>query len=164
MVNSISGRSKVKKRVKELQNLSCMFDFVEVESKMFSNNLILIDSDLPEILASMILRFYLGSKPNTVDLITGVEQDNLLDFDTSKNHPFYLYKVQQFLNHVALGMLPYKLWKGGCSPYEEATLDKYLINNTKFEEVLKPRHEFGKIYLKNKKLYINLNLQIGFLQ
>jgi len=146
--------------MKELQCLSCMFDFVEVESRMFSNNLILIDSALPEIFAYMILRFYLGSQPNTFDLITGIEQDNLLNFDTSKNHPFYIYKVQRLFNHVALGMLPNKLWKGDCGLYEEIRLDNFLIYNTKFEEVLNPRHEFGKIYIENKKLYINLNLQI----
>ncbi len=137
-----------------------MFDFVEIESEMFSDNLILIDSALPEIVAAMLLRFYLGSKPSSVDLITGIGQDNLLNFNTSNKYPFYFYKVKRMLNHVALGMLPDRLWKGECSLYDEATLDDSLINNTEFEEESNPRHEFGKIYIENKKLYINLNLQI----
>ena len=164
MINSISGRSKVKERVMKLQNLFCMFDFVEVESQIFSNNLILIDSALPEILACMVLRFYLGSQPNTFDLITGVEQDNLLNFDTSNNHPFYIHKVKRLLNHVELGMLPSKLWKGDCNFYEEVKLDNYLISNTTFEEALKPRHDFGSIYSESGKLYMNLNLQIRFIK
>jgi type II restriction enzyme len=160
MINSISGHSKVKKRVKELLNLSCMLDFVEVECQMFSNNLILIDSALPKIIACMVLRFYLGMSPKTSDLIVGIEEDNLLNFDISKGHPFYHHKVKRLFNHIALGMLPYELWKGDCSLYEETKLDNFLINNTKFEEALKPQHDFGEVYIENKKLYINLNLQI----
>ncbi len=161
-INKISGHSKVKMRVRGLQRLSCMFDFVEVNSQMYSNNLVLIDSALPEIIACMILRFYLGSKPNTSDLIEGIEEDNLLDFHMFNNHPFYSYKVKRFFNHVALGMLPHQLWRGDCSLYEESRLDSFLIDNTEFDEELKPHHDFGNIYLENGKLYMNLNLQIRF--
>jgi len=163
-VNNISGGSKVKRRVKVLQSLSCIFDFVEVESQMFSNNLILIDSDMPEILAYMVLRFYLGLKPNTYDLITGIEEDNLLNFDTSKNHPFYFYKINRLLNHIELGMLPNELWQGDCSLYEEAKLGNLLIGNTVFDEAVNPQHDFGSIYSENGKLYMNLNLQIRFIK
>jgi len=160
MINNISGHSKVRRRVKELLSLSCLLDFVEVKNQMFSNNLILIDSALPEIVASMVLRFYLGLKSKTSDLILDIDKDNLLNFNTSKGHPFYLHKVKRLFNHVALGMVPYRLWKGDCSFYDETKLDDFLIFNTKFEEVLKPQHDFGEIYIENKKLYINLNLQI----
>jgi len=164
MINSISGRSMVKRRVMKLQSLSCMFDFEQVESQMFSNNLILIDSDLPAILAFMVLRFYLGLKSKTTDLIASIEEDNLLNYDTTKNHPFYAIKVKRLFNHVALGMLPNRLWKGDCSIYEEIKLDDFFIKHTKFEEELNPRHSFGSIYSENGKLYMNLNLQIRFVK
>ena len=164
MINNISGRSKAKKRVRELQNLSCMFDFIKVESPMFSNNLILIDSYLPEILSCLVLRFYLGSKPNTSALIRDIEEDNLLNFDTSNHHPFYHHKVKRLFNHISLGMLPSKLWEGNNSLYEEIKLGNTIINNTKFEEVLNPQHNFGSIYSENGKLYMNLNLQIRLIK
>jgi type II restriction enzyme len=163
-INNISSRSKVKKRVKKLQCLACMFDFVEVESQIFSNNLKLIDSALPEILACMVLRFYLGSKPNTFDLIVEIEQDNLLNFDMSNNHPFYKYKVKRLLNNVELGMLPNKLWKGDCRLYEEVNLGDHLLRNTMLEEALNSRHDFGNIYSENGSLFMNLNLQIRFVK
>lgn len=57
-INNISTKSKIKDRVLELTKLGIQFEFDSFENTIFRNNLILIDTSLPEILAELLLEFY----------------------------------------------------------------------------------------------------------
>ena len=99
----------------------------------------------------------------------------------ANNHPFYTYKIKRFLTDIALGMMPSKVWTGELDAtggylvvkengdvlcyhiYNRNEFEDYLFESTKLETASSSRHEFGKIYEKEGKLYFNLNLQIRFL-
>ena len=83
---------------------------------------------------------------------------------------------------VALGMMPSKVWTGKHDAtggylvikdngdvlcyhiYNRNEFENYLLNNTKLDTASSTRHDFGKIYESNGKLYFKLNLQIRFIK
>jgi type II restriction enzyme len=157
------------------------FNFTKTERQIFSNNLILIDSKLPEILSQLVYEFYSSKKSKIVDLIKVTRIKNPLKFDTSNEHQFYEYKIKRFLTDVALGMMPSKVWAGQYDAtggylivkengdilcyhiYNRNEFENYLFNNTKLETASSNRHGFGSIYEENGEFYFKLNLQIRFL-
>jgi hypothetical protein len=46
--------------------------------------------------------------------------------------------------------------------YNRNSFENYLYKNTKFETASSTRHDFGKIYESDSRLYFKLNLQIRF--
>lgn len=181
-VNSIETRSKIKDRIEYLENRRGVFEFARTEQKVFSNNLVLIDSLLPQILASMIFNFYTSNSSKIIDLISKVEEDNPLNFDISDKHKFYTYKTKRLLTDIALGMMPSKVWSGEYDAtggylivkedgdvlcyhiYNKNEFENYLINNTKLDTASSTRHDFGCIYEENDELFFKLNLQIRFIK
>jgi hypothetical protein len=179
-INNISSRSKIRDRILEIKNKGGQFAFVKTQRTIFSNNLILIDSLLPQILANVVLNFYSTSHSNTEDLVNLTEDENPLEFDTTDKHLFYSYKIKRFLTDIALGMMPSKVWTGEYDAtggylivkadgeilcyhiYNKNEFENYLLSNTKLETASSSRHGFGEIYEENGQLYFKLNLQIRF--
>jgi len=180
-INNISSRSKIKDRIVEIKNKNGKFEFVKTQRKIFSNNLILIDSLLPQILSDVVLNFYSSSHSNTAELIKLTEAVNPLKFDTTDKHLFYSYKIKRFLTDIALGMMPSKVWTGEYDAtggylivkadgeilcyhiYNKNEFEDYLLANTRLETASSSRHGFGEIYEENGELFFKLNLQIRFL-
>ncbi len=181
-INSIDTRSKIKDRIDRILELKCLLNFEKPESSIFSNNLILIDSSLPQILAEIVYLFYTSTYSKTLDLINEISVRNPLSYNLETNHPFYSYKIKRFLTDIALGMMPSKVWTGELDAtggylvvkddgeilcyhiYNRNEFEDYLLNNTKLETASSTRHEFGKIYKIGKEAYFNLNLQVRFLK
>lgn len=179
-INNISSKSKIKDRILEIKNKGGKFEFVKTQRTIFSNNLILIDSLLPQILSTVVLSFYSSSHSNTKDLVKLTEEENPLKFDTTDKHLFYSYKIKRFLTDIALGMMPSKVWTGEYDAtggylivkadgeilcyhiYNKNEFENYLLANTKLETASSSRHGFGEIYEENGQLYFKLNLQIRF--
>ncbi len=168
-------------RVKSIYSNNNELIFVNTEKQIFSNNLILIDSKLPEILSQIVYEFYSSDKSKIVDLVERTSFKNPLGFDTSNQHQFYEYKIKRLLTDIALGMMPSKVWTGQYDAtggylivkkngdilcyhiYDKNEFEDYLFNNTKLETASTTRHKFGEIYKENDQLYFKLNLQIRFL-
>lgn len=149
---------------------------------MFGNNLTLIDSLLPDILAELVYRFFSSNDTKCIDLVNHLSNENPLCFNTQSNHPFYSYKMKRFLTDIALGMMPSRVWRGEFDAtggylvvkddgdilcyhiYNQNEFEDYLLNNTKLETASSTRHDFGTIYSENRVLYFKLNLQIRFLK
>lgn len=179
-INNISSRSKIKDRILEIKTKGGKFEFVKTQRTIFSNNLILIDSLLPQILSTVVLNFYSSSHSNTEDLVKLTEEENPLKFDTTDKHLFYSYKIKRFLTDIALGMMPSKVWTGEYDAtggylivkadgeilcyhiYNKNEFENYLLANTKLDTASSSRHGFGEIYEENGQIYFKLNLQIRF--
>jgi type II restriction enzyme len=179
-INSIDSRSKIMDRIVEVQNKGGEFEFVKTERQIFSNNLVLIDSLLPEILSQIVFDFYSSEFSHLTDLVNTIAEKNPLKFDIENEHKFYEYKIKRFLTDVALGMMPSKVWTGKYDAtggylivkengdvlcyhiYNRNEFEDYLLNNTKLDTASSSRHGFGEIYKENGQLYFNLNLQIRF--
>ncbi len=170
----------IKGRIKAINEKNAKLSFVNPQKQIFSNNLILIDSLLPQILASVLLQFASSNYSSLEDLVKITEEQNPLNFDTTNKHFFYSYKIKRFLTDVALGMMPSKVWTGEYDAtggylivksdgeilcyhiYNKNEFENYLLANTKLETASSSRHGFGEIYEENRQLYFKLNLQIRF--
>lgn len=179
-INSINSRSKIKDRLERINENSDGLEFIRTESSVFGNNLTLIDSLLPSLIAQIVYQFYSSSNSKTVDLLDSATALNPLNFDTESNHPFYSYKIKRFLTDIALGMMPSKVWTGELDAtggylvvkengdilcyhiYNRNEFEDYLIVNTKLETASSTRHDFGTIYSDGDELFFKLNLQIRF--
>lgn len=179
-VNAMTTEPKISNRLAHLKDLGARIKFRDIASKNLKLNLQLIDSDLPEILGFLLLCKYTKSKSNLVELLTELNNANPLNFDLSLGHPFYDYKIKNFLTDSALGMTPAALWTGQYDAtggiiivketgalvcyhiYNRNEFQSYLINNTRLEQASTSRYDFGKIYQENGKSLIKLNLQVRF--
>ncbi len=180
-INFINTTSKIKDRINEIYRLGGVFKFINTENHIFGNNLLLIDSLLPQIIAETLMVFFTTSYSKCVDLINKVSELNPLKFDLTYNHPYYNYKFKRFITDVALGMMPSKVWEGHLDAtggylvikddgdilcyhiYNRNEFEDYLFFNTKFETASSTRHEFGTVYKEKDILYFKLNLQIRFI-
>lgn len=179
-INSIDSRSKIMDRINSVLESEGKFEFIRTERQIFSNNLILIDSKLPEILSQIVYEFYSSKKSSILDLVENTNTKNPLGFDISNEHKFYEYKIKRFLTDIALGMMPSKVWTGLYDAtggylivkengdilcyhiYNRNEFENYLFNNTKLDTASSSRHDFGSIYEESGDLYFKLNLQIRF--
>lgn len=181
-INSIDSRSKIKDRIEKIKAFAGRLRFRQTESSIFGNNLVLIDSALPIILAELVFLFFTSGNSRTMDLVDVVSKTNPLGFNLESNHPYYAYKIKRFLTDIALGMMPSKVWTGELEAtggylvakedgeilcyhiYNRNEFEDYLLNNTKLETASSTRHEFGVVYEMDGKQFFNLNLQIRFLK
>lgn len=179
-INEIDTRSKIKDRIEEVKHLGGRLKFISLEQDIFKNNLVLIDSLLPNILAEVIKQFFTSNLSTISALTDEIRSKNPLGYDTQFSHTFYEYKIKRFLTDVALGMMPSKVWGGLYDAtggylivkedgeilcyhiYNRNQFEDYLFHNTKLETASSTRHDFGKIYSEGENLYFKLNLQIRF--
>jgi type II restriction enzyme len=171
-INSIDSRSKIMDRINYVLESKGHFHFVKTEKQIFSNNLILIDSKLPEILSHLVYDFYASKSSGVSDLVENTNSKNPLNFDTSNEHKFYEYKIKRFLTDIALGMMPSKVWTGRYDVtvgylivkengdflcyhiYNKNEFEDYLFNDTKLDTASSSRHNFGSIYKESVELYL----------
>jgi len=169
-------------RIKAIAQNNCQLIFDRVDRQVFSNNLVLIDSLLPEILAQILIDFFSKEYSLLTDLVNETAISNPLKYDVQNEHKFYEYKIKRFLTDVALGMMPSKIWSGKYDAtggylivkengevlcyhiYNRNDFEDYLLQNTKLETASSSRYKYGKIYSENGQLYVKLNLQIRFIK
>jgi type II restriction enzyme len=181
-INAIEGRSKVRDRIKAIEDAGGKISFSSLANTIFKNNLKMIDVALPEITAKALLSFYKGSGSTILDACSSLPHDEELKKKYDLSQGDFEYKIKAFLRAVALGMVPNKEWNGLSAAhggylivkengdvvcYHLSNMDafqEYLFRNTKFDTASTRRHRFGKIYEKDGNLFINLNLQIRFLR
>ena len=177
-INAIDTRTKIKDRMERIFNEASSVKFVKVSSDVFSNNLMLIDSRLHEIVAASLVCHYKDGYTTCRDVVNALEQANSLSFPVSG---FYTYKFKELLCCAALGMTPATAWdghdeanggyivvtsKGNVLAYHIYNRDffkEYLMNNTKYERASTSRHGYASLYKENGRTYIKLNLQIRFI-
>lgn len=181
-INSVSGRSKIKDRITELQTKGAQLEFISTETNIFGSNLTLIDSSLPQIISELLLKFFTSKLSKTNDLVADLTKRNPLNYNLDSNHPYYNYKIKRFLTDIALGMMPSKVWNGEYDAtggylivkedgeilcyhiYNRNEFEDYLLNNTKLETASSSRHGFGEVYEENGSILFKLNLQIRFIK
>ena len=87
--------------------------FDRVESDIFKRNLILIDSCLPILLSEVVLEQYRSASGFSLsELILELTKNNPLNFNLSYGHPFYRFKIMNFLCAILYGMEVDRLWDG----------------------------------------------------
>lgn len=179
-INSTNSRFKIHDRIMALSELGCMLKFSKIESSVFANNLVLIDSFMPDIIAYMVKYYYAEGLSSIKDIVFNMQKSNPLKYDMGDNHKFYEYKIKRFLTDVALGMTPSKVWNGQYNAnggylivredgevlcyhiYNKNDFEEYLFNNTRLDTPSSTRYGFGEINGGTNIYTIKLNLQIRF--
>lgn len=181
-VNAINTNSQIRDRVASIYEHKGSFDYIGVSNEQFDLNMKMIDTALPEFIANMLLEFFSNNYKTVAELTEALTKDE----DISKKYGLsltnYEYKIKNFLDAVALGMVPSEPWDGFAKVhggyivvkengevvcyhlYNRDEFRSYLYENTKFDTPSSSRYGYGKLYKENRKLFFKLNLQIRFLK
>ncbi len=181
-VNNINTRTKLIDRLDYICSKEAYIEFDSVISNALNQNLQMIDSKLPEILADLLLSSYETGVKHIEELIEIIADKNIVNY-TGDTYKYYKKKIGDFLIAVALGLMPGEIWNGLYSVtggiilvenngeifvldaiYYREYLAKYLIRNTKLESPSSTRYKMFDIYDEDGEKYFNLNLQIRFLR
>lgn len=189
-INSIctkKGSADIQGRVKAIVETGISLNFFTISpnkngESIFLENLILIDSSMPEILAYLLKLGYLGNTKKLDELTDKLAAENPLGFPMKSNKKYYEAKVKRFVADVALGMVPSQAWdatpqasgmlvvkdSGDIDCFHiiyKAALEDYLFHDLKFETPSASRHDFGYIYTcEDGNQYFKLNLQLRFIR
>lgn len=181
------GHADIQGRVRAIINAGVSLDFYTINPNrngeyVFLENLILIDSSMPEILAHLLVKSYTENSRELDELTEKLAIENPLHFPMRANKKYYEAKVKRFVTDVALGMVPSQPWEathqasgvlvvtesGDIDCYHviyKSTLDDYLYHDLKFETPSASRHGFGNIDTdEDGQQYFTLNLQLRFIK
>lgn len=180
-INAIDSRSKIQDRIEAIYAEGGQLVFDKVASSTFSNNLMLVDSLLPTIVAEMLLCKFHKGQSLISDICNELSRTNPCRFDLEGNPYFYQYKIKRFLLEAALGMIPNTAWNGNYDAnggyivvrsdgevicyhiYDKTLFENYLFNKTKLDTPSSSRHGFGIIEIENGEMFFKLNLQVRFI-
>lgn len=141
----------------------------------------MIDTALPEFVAYMLLDFFSDERRTVAELTKALSENEIISKKFGLSLTDYEYKIKNFMDAVALGMVPSKPWDGYSKAhggyivvkqngdvvcyhlYNRDEFRSYLYENTRFEGASSSRHEYGSLYEENGQLFFKLNLQIRFL-
>lgn len=179
IVNVISWRSKIRDRIKKIREMWGKFVFMKPKNSVFAANLKKIDFMFSKLVANMLLDFF-GGKANTVPNLTKLLSEGEILREYGFSEWDFEYKVKNFLDAIALWMVPNTEWDGISIAqggyivvkenwdvvcyhlYNRDEFRTYLFENTKFDTASSSRHWFGSLYEEGWELFFNLNLQIRF--
>lgn len=124
-INNISGSRKIMDRCRAIAQSATSIEYETYYSEIFKDNLEVVDSSLPEMLADLVKVHYFQqillprpSKKNgvfreadklssAVELLSRTEQ-----YAAKKRKNFCEIKIKRFLRACALGLMPSEVWDG----------------------------------------------------
>lgn len=179
-INNLNpSRDKVLERVRTLRSKGCSFEFSAIDSQVFMNNLVMLDRDLPLIIATLLLEQTVTGTSTLRDLVRHITDINPLNYDSRMGNPYYDYKIKHFLTSVALGMMPATEWDGKYDAnggylvvkkdgeilcyhfYDRNRFEEYLYANAYLERASTTRHGYASVIRESDgNIYFKLNLQI----
>lgn len=173
--------SKFQEKFDYLSSLGADIVFKRISSEVFTYNLKLVDTGLPEVMGAILKESFSSSVNNITDLTHKIAEQNIFNVPSDESFNFYSYKIKELLTNIALGMVPATNWNGVYETtggyiivkedgdvlcyhiYNRNEFREYLFSNTKLERASTERHKFGKIENIDGQQTLNLNLQIRFI-
>lgn len=179
-INSLNpARNKVIDRVNAIKRKGGILVFDKVDNQTFRNNLIMLDGDLPTIIANLLLEQLNSGVSTLKELAELITETNPLGYDTEQASPFYAYKIKHLLTSAALGMMPATAWNGKFDAnggylvvkkdgeilcyhfYDRNRFEDYLFSNAYLERSSTSRHEYALIVKEDDgTLSFKLNFQV----
>ena len=179
-INSINPkRNKVIERVDAIKKKGASLVFDKVDNSTFRNNLIMLDGDLPVIIANLLLEQLNTGVSTLKELAERITETNPLKYDIEQTSPFYAYKIKHLLTSAALGMMPATAWSGRFDAnggylvvkkdgeilcyhfYDRNRFEDYLFSNAYLERSSTTRHEYAAIVKEvDGTLSFKLNFQV----
>lgn len=177
-LNDEAAESKTRDTVSSIYDKGLRLHFNGNPNAIFHNNLVMIDSRLPDILAWLMLDVCLSGVTNLQEETDAISKANPMNFPLQLGNDHYGFKLKSFLVALALGMQADKTWNGKDASstgytmteedgkvfrlphYDRNALGDYIFKNA----VIRTIFIYGvKIYKGNfDSYYIDLYLQILF--
>ncbi|WP_329903939.1 HpaII family restriction endonuclease [Porphyromonas pogonae] len=179
-VNSLNPkRNKVIDRVNAIKKKGGKLVFDKVDNQIFRNNLVMLDGDLPSIIANLLLEQLNSGISTLKELAEQITEINPLGYDTGQASPFYAYKIKHLLTSAALGMMPATAWSGKFDAnggylvvkkdgeilcyhfYDRNRFEDYLFSNAYLERSSITRHKYASAIKEDDgTLSFKLNFQV----
>ena len=179
LFNKINSKETCFESTDEILKQGGRFTFKEIDNKLFNNNLLLIDSYLPQILSYLIIYFYTTRKRDIKELTTLLTASNPALYPISNDYLFYQYKIKSFLFGLITGLSPNEDWSGDYDSrkiltvvkdneetlnfnlYDKDTLREYLYQNTCIDTIRTDSYECEMIEKQEDgTLLCKLKLQV----
>ncbi len=174
IINNINSKQKLKDRLNKINELGGKICFDSIVDKVFENNLKMIDTAMPDIVADVCLRSYSSENKNLLNLF---KNSNLL-----KEPLIARKKLAELLKGFSFDIKPGTLWNGCYDVnggimiiskngdlfvldlvYHKQEVENYLIQNAKLDSPSSTRYKMLELYEENNNIYFTLNLQIRFI-
>lgn len=179
-INSINPkRNKVIDRVNAIKDKGATLTFDKVDNTVFRNNLVMLDGDLPVIIANLLLEQLNTGVSTLKELAEIITETNPLKYDMEQSSPFYAYKIKHLLTSAALGMMPATSWSGKFDAnggylvvkkdgeilcyhfYDRNRFEDYLFSHSYLERSSTTRHQYASIIKEpDGSLSFKLNFQV----
>ena len=169
--------------ISQARTLQVRIDNGKPLNQTFESNLRMVDSGMPQIVATMLYGHFDGEGSQISDVSEFLELKDPIGVGEENAKIFYTHKVKDLLADIALGLTPSKKWDGSyvvnagymvvnrfgqvvCLMFEERDVFRqYLFSNTRFERGSRSRHNYGSIVRDSRgSSYLDLNLQIRFVK
>jgi type II restriction enzyme len=124
---------------------------ISVEESLFSSNLQMVDSKMPEILSSLLLINKVNNENRIEKLLDLLIEINPIGIDSSYKKIFYQKKITDLLTDCALGLDDKKVWKGSI----EATSGLIILKSKESEQ---------NIFIYNKRSFQDYLIKSSYLQ
>lgn len=176
-INVIDTKTKIKERMKAIKDCGGTVEYAGMNHAGFKRNLMMIDTNMPQIIGNMLLYHYDEDIKECKKLVELVGERDPLGYGESM---MYEYKFKKFLCSCALGMKPAKVWDGldeanggyiivkadgeilAYHIYNRNFFEQYLLDNTIIERASTSRHDYMSLYEENGEMFIKMNLQVRF--
>lgn len=176
-INAIDTETKIVDRIRAIADGGGTMEYRRTANPTFSNNLVMIDSRMEEIIAEVLRYSYESNELDCRRIIEHIETENPLNYP---REGVYTYKFKQFLCAKALGMQPSSDWAGEDNAnggyivaksdgevlayhlYNRDKFMQYLFDSTRLEHGSIDKHKYLRLYREDGRTYIKLNLQIRF--
>ena len=176
-INTIDTKTKIKERMKAIKDCGGTIEYAGMNHAGFKRNLMMIDTNMPQIIGNMLLYHYDEDIKECKKLVELVGERDPLGYGESM---MYEYKFKKFLCSCALGMKPAKVWDGldeanggyiivkadgeilAYHIYNRNFFEQYLLDNTIIERASTSRHDYMSLYEENGEMFIKMNLQVRF--
>lgn len=176
-INAIDTKTKIKERMKAIKDCGGTVEYAGMNHAGFKRNLMMIDTNMPQIIGNMLLYHYDEDIKECKKLVELVGERDPLGYGEAL---MYEYKFKKFLCSCALGMKPAKVWDGldeanggyiivkangeilAYHIYNRNFFEQYLLDNTIIERASTSRHDYMSLYEENGEMFIKMNLQVRF--
>ncbi len=179
-INKINTKTKLKDRIESIYKLGGSLTFYKIEKDSMEYNLSMIDSNMPNIVAQMLLQFFVNRTSSIKQNVRNVFKNNAINNKFEDLNSLKV-KIKRLLLAILLGFFAGKKWNGkyiangiivvkengdqlGFHIIQQNNLEDYLFDNIKFDTPSTTRHRYGSLILENdNKIYFKLNMQLRFL-
>ncbi len=174
--NDFLTGDSLKGHIRQLLEAGFSLKFDSMQSEVFRDNLMRVDSLMPELLAQVLVVSLSGKSGNFSDVVESVFG---LDDPLGAQRVF---KMKQLLGSIAMGLRAGTAWDGDPTKFKgiivvdsvgnvifnyqfnQIEFWDYLYSSVKFEIPMRSRHGFGRVYQEQNRFFIKLNLQLRFMK